>query len=246
MTDDVTFGSRQLSPDESVDQVAEYRPMSLRALVCFLLGLLSFFAFVHYLLWVLPILTFVVSLLTIRYLKRSEIRFTGSWLAYSAVLLSAVPLVGAPVDAVVWRAMVTRQSHNLAEEWLRLLIAGEQKRAHYWTLAVSARPKSEASYVRYYKDPTYLDQVEQYFNRDPQSRFVGRSEYQAEWLGATGVAGGIRSCRVSHNFLMRHSDGTTIPIIVDVRRDILDGDNSIHWEIMSVRDAEPARHQHRH
>jgi len=71
---------------------SEYRALSLWALASLAVGLLSLFAFLSPLFWLLPLAGVAVGTMTLRQLHLNRDRFTGSRLAWCGLAISLVTL----------------------------------------------------------------------------------------------------------------------------------------------------------
>jgi hypothetical protein len=233
---------RLLSPDKSADELPEYRPLSIAAVLCLILAILSYAALVHYLFWIVPLLTVFVALLTIRHLNRGDTEAGGKKLAIFALILAAIPLAWAPAEAIVWRVVVVKQAREFADAWLQLVQDGEKKRAYYWMLSRNSRPRSQSSFLRYYRDEAYRDRMEEYFASQPIKQLLGNDKAQVKWVKNGKVVGSLRKCQMLLRYHADFGDGEHRDLDVFVTREYLVQGHEVHWEIGGISSVDGHRH----
>lgn len=233
---------RLLSPDTSAAELPEYRPVSMSAVFCLILAILSYAAFVHYLFWIVAFLTVVLATLTIRRLNRADIEIGGKKLAILALILAAIPLAWTPAEAVVWRVIVVKQAREFTDAWLKLVLDGEKKRAYYWMLSRNSRPQSQSSFLRYYRDEAYRERMEEYFASQPINQLLGNDKAKVLWVRNGKVVGSLKKCQMLLRYHADFGDGEQHDLDIFVTREYLARGGELHWEIGGVSSVGGHRH----
>lgn len=114
--------------------LAEYRSLSVHAVLGLALGLASPVALLDPLLWVLPIVGLAVSLVALRRIARDGQMLAGRKLAWAGVVLSLVFAVAGPSDWVVYRELVGREAVAFARPWFQSFGEGQTHKAFLLTV----------------------------------------------------------------------------------------------------------------
>lgn len=152
-----------MAPFDSSD--SDYRAVSISAVAGLLLGLASVSAFLHPLLWLIPLLAAGVCLFALAQLRRYAPGLTGRGAAVTGLSLALVFGIAAPIHAALHRAMIDREAKRVGLLWLADVRAGKLYEAHQMTvdpevrlpvtdnLAASYRelPKAQADYENFEK-----------------------------------------------------------------------------------------------
>lgn len=128
------------------DPVAAYRPVSAMAVICFILSLFTPLAFAHPWFWGLPPFIFVISLLVSRGLERAKQEYAGQLLAKAAIFLSLISGIGSVTRYTIERTILTREAHQVANEYLDDILTNRLRQAFSLTLPPFRRANMETDY----------------------------------------------------------------------------------------------------
>jgi hypothetical protein len=109
--------------------LAEYRRVSVLAILALLLGLASSGALLGEVLLALPVVGLGVGLLAIAKINASDKHFSGRLLAQWGIFFSVLFGVAAVARPLLFQEIVDRQAQSFARDWLELLVAGNVKQA---------------------------------------------------------------------------------------------------------------------
>ncbi|MCI0333417.1 MAG: hypothetical protein L0228_09360 [Planctomycetes bacterium] len=124
---------------EDVDQVADYRSVSVLALLSLLIGLTSPLILVSRLFLILPLLGAALSLIALRRIATSSELLAGRWAATAGLALCVACGIAAFSRDGVTRYMRTTQAEEFGREWLLMLASNETEQAFRMTVE-GARP----------------------------------------------------------------------------------------------------------
>jgi len=126
--------SHQPISDVPVDldarELPDYRPISGLAFVALLAGLASAAALAHPILWCLPLLGLVVSLVALRRLAAAERPMVGRRAAVGGLALSLVFGVAAPTRFFSRQFWLQARAEHVAEQWFDDLRTGQIGQAY--------------------------------------------------------------------------------------------------------------------
>lgn len=111
----------------TADDELAYRPISVMAVISILFGAASVLAFVSKEFWVLPVLGFVISIVTSRTLERAKREYAGQFLAKAGILLSLLFGVGAITKDFTRKLILANQAREFTNRYLDLLLENRVK-----------------------------------------------------------------------------------------------------------------------
>lgn len=115
--------------DIDATELEDYRPLSLPAVVGLGLGLLSFLAVFHPVLWILPLvaaLTCIFALVQLSQSDRMIGRAAAAWGLFFALALG----VAAPLRTGVYYFTEQHEARKFGEEWFQAVLNGNMYKAH--------------------------------------------------------------------------------------------------------------------
>lgn len=144
------------------DEVPEYRPVSTLAVGGLLLGLSSVLAFVHPLLWLLPLAGALASGWALVRLCSAEALQIGRKAALVGLTLSLVLGASAPVRWGMFRWQLRCEARLMSRQWFEALREGDPYRAHQLTWLKSQRFPPDDDLVARYAEPAKRRDIEEY------------------------------------------------------------------------------------
>lgn len=129
----------------------EYRPLSVLCVVALLAGLASPLSLAHPLLVVVPLAAAVLALLALRSLATAAQPMTGQRLAVAGLCLAMLFFGWGIAKRLHHRAVVRASAREFAEDWLRVLAAGDRTRAHQLHVAREFRVDPHAPIEQLYE-----------------------------------------------------------------------------------------------
>jgi hypothetical protein len=124
---------RPVFVDSELGDVVEHRPVSKLAVVAVVLAIISPLAIATRVMWLVPLLGLIVSLLALWSVRRSERRPYGRKAAVISLLVTLFVLGCAPTRYLIQRRLVMQQSRQHAETWFQIALHGNLPRAHQLT-----------------------------------------------------------------------------------------------------------------
>jgi len=138
--------------DHQDDEIAEYRALSVSAVVGLILGLLSVLALVDPLVWLLPLAGVLVSALAMGKIARAAPALTGRKAALAGLVLSVLFGSAAVTDWVTYRALARSEARQFALLWFELLAQREPKKAFQLTLPPRERHPLDEGLTQFYRE----------------------------------------------------------------------------------------------
>jgi hypothetical protein len=126
------------SDQNELEELPNYRPLSVAAVVGLVLGLLSLVALLHPVLWLLPPLAVVVNLYALSGIDQSGTR-TGRGLAVAGLAVALLAGAAAPARVYSYEYLQRRDARQIAEQWFDSLRNGQPQVAHQLTLSPDVR-----------------------------------------------------------------------------------------------------------
>jgi len=166
---------------EGDDPALTYKPISPMSVVSLLLGIAAVGAFFSGYMWAVPPVALVVAGLTSRRLEQARDEYAGQFLAKLGLLLSVIALVGAPTIHFTKRFILGRESREVADRFLDLILENKIKQAY----ALTARLDIQAS------AQDDADEIQKRMGREPYMQFVQNSAVQ--YFQGKGA-----DCQVTH------------------------------------------------
>lgn len=139
----------RFSNRDELEQIAEYRRLNLASTFSVLLGLASASALIAPNLWIVPIVAILLGAGGLWMAKRSD-NMGGIVPAWMGIALALFFVSWAAADIYFQRQVVYAESRAVAEQWLNLVIAGEDKIAHQAMMHPTARQPAGFSVDDYY------------------------------------------------------------------------------------------------
>ncbi|MEX2141324.1 MAG: DUF4190 domain-containing protein [Pirellulales bacterium] len=159
---------------------AAYHSISALAVVALVLGLLSPLAFVHPLLWALPITGIALAWAAIARIDRSEGALIGRKAAILGLAVALLCGLGAVTKATTRPLWLAYRAERVAERFLELLRQGKTYEAHQlWTRPQFRLLPGSDYQALYAENPAAAKDYEEFLKREVTSDLVALGE-QAE------------------------------------------------------------------
>jgi hypothetical protein len=171
--------SRELLEDVSDGDdspLNEYRPVSRVAVVALALGLASAVAFLHPVLFIVPVVAVVTSLLALRQTSDPGNGLVGRGLGQVGLAM-AIVLGGSGATFYFARLyFVAREAHAVSDQWFELLARGKPHMAHQLTVEPARRLPLNNRLWDFYRNNESLQASLRTFVEEPATRAL-------LWLG---------------------------------------------------------------
>lgn len=128
---------------DDVNNVADYRSLSVLAIISLLIGLASPLCLFSPVFLMIPLFGAVISLLALRRIAVSEGRLAGRWAATVGLALCVASGASAVSRSTVVRYVRTNRAEEFGRSWIAKLLAKEPDQAFKMTID-STRPSSQA------------------------------------------------------------------------------------------------------
>jgi hypothetical protein len=128
---------------DDVNNVADYRSLSVLAIISLLIGLASPLCLLTPVFLMLPLFGVVISLLALRRIAVSEGRLAGRWAATVGLALCVASGASAVSRSTVIRYVRTNRAEQFGRSWIAKLTAKESEQAFKMTVD-GTRPPSQA------------------------------------------------------------------------------------------------------
>jgi hypothetical protein len=150
-----------------------YHSVSALAVVALVVGLLSPLAFVHPLLWTLPIAGVAVACVAIARIDRSDGLLIGRKAAIVGLAVSLFCGLGAVTQATTRRLWLAYRAERLTDRFLELLREGKTYEAHQLWARPQFRVPAGSDYEALYADsPAAKEDYESFLKRDVIAQLV--------------------------------------------------------------------------
>jgi hypothetical protein len=149
------------------EDVATYRPVSRMAVVGLLVGIVSFLALAHPILWCVPPLAILFCLWGLRNIRRSKGSLSGHGIAVVGILLALFFAGGALANFSVRRMITYRQGAMVADRWIQLVEEGAIYHAHQWVLPWVTREAPGVPLEGFYDSDEGKSSFDQFVREDP-------------------------------------------------------------------------------
>ncbi|MCA9247267.1 MAG: DUF4190 domain-containing protein [Planctomycetales bacterium] len=137
-----------VAPEETL---AEYKTLSVPAVIALILGLLSPIAWIGPVLWIVPGAGIALAVLALRSIARRPASLTGRKTAIVGLALSLL-FGSATLSRAASRTWWLRsEARQVAAQWIDLLATDQPARAHRWTLPPEKRPVDDDSLWTFYQ-----------------------------------------------------------------------------------------------
>lgn len=118
--------------DIEATELPEYRPLCVTAAIGLVLGLFSFLALLHPVMWFWPLVTVAVNGYALYSLSRSD-RLVGRKAAVWGLFLALLFGVAAPLRIGAYHWMATQEAGRFGREWFQALLEGNVYKSHQMT-----------------------------------------------------------------------------------------------------------------
>ena len=175
MNGSLTSDPQSYSSDEAA--LRNYRSVSLLAVGSLLLGLISWLALLHPLLWPIPWLAVVVSWLALRATQAPDAQLAGGWMAAVGLSLGILFGTWAPASLITKNTILDRQAQSVVQEFFTLVQSGKLLAAHQWTFGLRNRTlNAETLEERYAADEELASAKKRFFEGPALVKWIAASE----------------------------------------------------------------------
>ncbi len=139
-------------PDESIVEMSDYQSVNVFAIAALLVGLASVLAFIHPLLWSIPVVAIGLSGVALYLISHSAGAQVGRKIAL--VGLAAALALGAAAlsKQFVFQWAVQREAQTYCQLWFDLLARGEPHKAHQLANSPLARQRLDSDLWEHYRN----------------------------------------------------------------------------------------------
>jgi hypothetical protein len=218
--------------------VAEYRPVSGWALAALFVGLLSFVALFHPLLWSVPMAGAVVSLIALRRISRSDVPLIGRRAALIGLAFSLLYGVAAATRVASRDYWLRSRAERLASEFIDLIRS--RKTAEAYALmrqSLEKKPLKPAPGSREANQPEPKNQREMFASTEPVKTLLSLGPAaQLERLNTTIQSGPGPWQAVSVLYRVHRPDEHSLDpleVVIYVEQ-MFDEDSNERWWIVNV------------
>ena len=185
------------------DDLGAYRAVSGLAVAGLIVGVCSVMAFIHPLLWLVPLAGIVLDALALRQIAEASSRLIGRKAALVGLAISLVCGTSAPIQAFLYRRAMQAQAIEIADEWFNSLRENRPELA----FRLSQHPTSRAARVKspiaeYLGNDMMRDSLRSFIRQSPNALLLklGRRGhvrlYQNEDVWSDQVVDGVRDIYV--------------------------------------------------
>jgi hypothetical protein len=136
-------------------ELPDYHPLCVPAIVGCGLGLLSFLALLHPVLWFVPLIAAGVNVYALAQLGGSD-RMIGRRAALWGLFLALLFGLAAPLRTFTYQWLERRDAHQTAREWFQALLEGNVHKAHQLTVMPSERKPLDDQLPKFYEESADL------------------------------------------------------------------------------------------
>ena len=172
----------------TTDEDPEYRRICVPALAGFALALAGAVAFLHPLLWVLPVAAVCLCAWGLRTIGSSESPIAGRRLAQVGLALSLLFATSAISFAFSYASLFKNAAVPVGITWIRWALEGKLAEAHQLTLPPSHRAVGGTDLANYYALTDSAREELERFSREPLIRFLSELDAgaQIQYVGNEG------------------------------------------------------------
>ncbi len=151
-------------------ELADYRSVSIAAVLSLVFGLLAWMAMISPLLWIVPAAGVALAAWALWSIGASDGALIGRNVALAGLALSL--LFGTAAPAAAWSESwwLRREARPVAEHWLALLRDDQPHQAHQLTLPPAQREASPGDVWNYYRNSDEAREGLQHFVQEPVVR----------------------------------------------------------------------------
>ena len=128
----------------------QYHPLSLTSVVSLVVGLLSCLALAHPILYVVPVIAIVLSLVAIHRIRSADGEVTGHNFAVIGLALACLFGSWALAYELTSRKLLSEQARWVVDQWITYVQNGELQQAHQLMLRPQDRAPRDVSLANHY------------------------------------------------------------------------------------------------
>ncbi|WP_254512181.1 hypothetical protein [Anatilimnocola floriformis] len=136
---------------QSEPELTQYRAISFWAVATLIVGLAAPLALVGPLLWWVPLATIPLGIVAFRQLRQLDPRYVGQTAAVIGVCSAALFFAWAVSQRMSRELQITAEAKQLADDYLKLILAGKIPAAHQIQTAAARRQTDEANLDAFYE-----------------------------------------------------------------------------------------------
>lgn len=216
----------------------DYRAPQPLAIMTLVLGCLSFLALLRTGLWVFPLVTLVLGVVSLRTLAANPERI-GRKAAWLGILLAAFFLTWAATYHYVRESWLVGHARQYADAWIELIQEQKLKEAHQLHVSRGKRAKAGSSLDEFYASERYAQSdFEAFFDKVPLKelvQFAPRAQFVFD--GSRDRLSDLYTERVVLRYLARYEDQgkqREMPLRVLMLRTIDQSTGDYFWEVEGV------------
>ncbi|MEM7311607.1 MAG: hypothetical protein AAF497_00510 [Planctomycetota bacterium] len=200
------------------EEVVEYRSISKLAVVALILGLASFAAFAHPVLWCIPVAAVVVSIFAVRITSQPE--YAGRWAAVCGLVLALVCGGAASSLKLVEKMVVKKQARTFSDAWVELLAEKKLTMAYEWTMSRRYRRPSDMSIMEYYGQNDEAAGDLTTFKKRDELRAIQKlgPDVRVTFLSTGSVQRSPFTHRCSSTYRFENAAGEKVDLVVEANR----------------------------
>jgi hypothetical protein len=141
--------------DIEATELPDYRPLCVAAPIGLVLGLLSFLAFLHPVLWFVPLLAAGVNIYALISLAQSE-RMVGRQAAVAGLMLALAFGTAAPLRIVTYHWLARRDAGRFGREWIQAVLEQDVHKAHQMAKMPGERQPIDGQLAAFYEQSSEL------------------------------------------------------------------------------------------
>lgn len=226
-----------LSSDEQTE-LGQYRSISRLAIAALFAGLASALAMAHPVLWSLPPLAAVLSVLAVRHVARHESVLTGHWMAVVGLVLALVCGAASISRVVAARRIVRAQAQQVAVAWLQLLRDGKHEEAIEWTVVPYRRRPGGVNLDEFYQNDAEARATRQKFLRQDTVKNLLASNPAAplELLKVVEQGGRGSEHHIILQYRVKGQDQTPFEFRIHLQRQETEPRGDVEWRVISLQE----------
>ncbi|MBI1249734.1 DUF4190 domain-containing protein [bacterium] len=222
------------------EDLLEYKELSRLAIIAMVLGIFSILSLFTAVLLPVPVVAIVLGLVAYYQIDKSEV-LTGKGMALTGIGLAAVWLGLSLTQAIVSDRMLSSESQEMAESWLKVFAEHKIEEAYQLSLPPQARQSEDVSLLEYYaKNQDANEQLEMFKQNPAVDAFVkwegGPLEVHFVRTLSTDQADGEDYCSQSFQIVDKDSGKPLWDMDVTMKRILGYGEitNEYFWQGQSI------------
>jgi len=225
---------------DDVDQVADYRSLSVLAIISLLIGLASPLCLLTPVFMLLPLFGAALALVALRRIAVSEGRLAGRWAATAGLALCIACGASAVSRNTVARYMRTSRAEEFGRSWLTKLVSNESEQAFKLTLEGMRPPPppepgmptpASTPYEEFTANP--LVQAITAAGKDAKIECLGTQEYTAQSQNDYSVRQKFRVTPQGDS--RKTGSAAAIEANLTLQRSHFRGDRNSHWMVAAFQ-----------